>query len=213
MTYSNCGISFKKNGQGIDFDPDKRIIIKLTLTFIVFYLIGLILYYILSISSSETLNSYISNYFSNKINTDLNLNSILPALTLISYSDLKALFLVFLAGFTMFSGIGILCILAFEAVSLGFSSLYLVNAMTYDLLPSVAFSDLIIFLLSNSLIAGILVYFSYKTIFFNDSFRALQGRKKLILRHKNMYRHIFYLLTFGGAIILINSIVTIINFF
>lgn len=190
---------------------EERLLLRYATIFVISFILGLVGYCILKIPLSEKLNDYIVEYFSYSFLSDKDLPFNCSILFAISYSDMKTLVLIFIAGFTMFSSIAIYWLLFSQAVSLGFSSLYLVNAMSEGALGSVSFADLVFFLLFSAAISSIIILFGSKTRIFNDHFRALGNRKKLIIRSGPLYMQIFTLLTLCGAIILINSIRFVIN--
>ncbi len=194
-------------------DTYTGIIIKSAFIYVAFYCIGLLGYYLVNIPFSETLNKYIVSYFSGTFNFNASMSDNILYLVYSSYSDIRTLFLIFIAGFTMFSTLAIYGLLFFHAFSLGFSSLYLVNAMTAGLISEVSFLNLIYFLFANAAISAVLIVFSSKTRVFNDKFRSLGGRKKLIIRSKPLYVHIYTFLYFCGALLLINIIRYIFNVF
>ena len=113
---------------------------------------------------------------------------------------------LFVAGFTMFSSMAIYWLLCTQALSLGFSSLYLVNTMAYGVLDGVSFFDLVLFLLSSAAISSLMILYSAKTRIFNESFRKIIQNKKQIIKHKPLYLQIYLLLTLCGGIISINII-------
>ena len=193
------------------FSLSEILIIRYAAAYILLFTAGLIGYYIVEVPLSEKLNSYVNSYFSYTFNSSIKLTDNFSALFLVSFSDIKTLALIFVGGFTMFSSIAIYSLLGYHALSLGFSSLYLVNAMSAGVLDDISFFDLILFLLSNAAVSSILIIFSSKTRIFNDSFKRLGGRKKLIIRFKPLYVHIFTGISLCGAVIFINIIRFIFN--
>ena len=189
----------------------ERLLIRYAITFISAFVIGLIGYYAVKIPYSDKLNAYITSHFSRTFDFGESISHNTTALTLASYSDMKTLCLVFVAGFTMFSSIAIYWLLFSQAVSLGFSSLYLVNAMSMGQLSRVHFIDLVVFLFSSAAISSLMIVFSSKTRIFNDVFRGLGNRRKLIIRSKPLYRQILTLLTLCGAVIFINAVRFLLN--
>lgn len=190
---------------------EQWLLIRYASVFIISFIIGLIGYCALKVPLSDKLNACIAEYFSCSFNFGKALSSNCETLFSYSYSDMKTLVLIFIAGFTMFSSVAIYWLLFSQAVSLGFSSLYLVNAMSGGTLNSVSFFDLILFLFLSAALSSIMILFGSKTRVFNDHFRSLGNRKKLMIRSKPLYKQIFTLLTLCGAILLINSIRFIIN--
>ena len=197
------------------FSVSEILIIRYAAAYILLFTSGLIGYYIVEVPLSEKLNSYVNSYvnsyFSYTFNSSIKLTDNFSARLLVSFSDIKTLALIFVGGFTMFSSIAIYSLLGYHALSLGFSSLYLVNAMSAGVLDDISFFDLILFLLSNAAVSAILIIFSSKTRIFNDSFKRLGGRKKLIIRFKPLYVHIFTGISLCGAVIFINIIRFIFN--
>ncbi len=194
-------------------DASSMLVLKFGIAYIVFYTLGLVGYYLVNIPFSETLNKYVISYFSHSFNFERSLMDNATLLIYASYSDVRTLLLVFVAGFTMFSSIAIYGLLFYHALSLGFSSLYLVSSMSAGLLEGVSFFNLVFFLFSNAAIAAILLVFSSKTRIFTDKFKALGGRRKLIIRSKPLYFQIFTLLCMCGAVLFINIIRFIFNCF
>ena len=190
---------------------EQLLLIRYASVFVVSFIIGLVGYCGLKVPLSERLNAYIDDYFSCSFNFENTLSFNCEKLFSSSYADMKTMVLIFIAGFTMFSSVAIYWLLFSQAVSLGFSSLYLVNAISGDVLLKVNFFDLLIFLLLSAAISSMMILFGSKTRIFNDHFRSLGNRKKLIIRSKPLYKQIFTLLTLCGAIILINSMRFIIN--
>ena len=188
------------------------LLIRYAIVFLIAFLIGLIGYYAVHIPLSDGLNTYITSHFSRTFNFGSGISQNATALTVASYSDMKTLVLIFVAGFTMFSSIAIYWLLSAQAVSLGFSSLYLVNAMSSGKLTQVHFFDLVIFLLSSAALSALMIVFSSKTRIFNDVFRGLGNRKKLIIRSKPLYKQIFTLITLCGAVIFINTLRFLLNY-
>ena len=196
-----------------DFDLSTNLILKFGIAYILFYTLGLVGYYLVSVPLSETLNKYVTSYFSCSFNMNNALSDNVSLLVFASWTDLRTIFFIFVCGFTLFSSIAIYGLLFYHALSLGFSSLYLVNCMSAGHLPEVSFFNLIFFLFSNAAVASILIVFSSKTRIFTDKFKALGGRRKLIIRSKPLYLHIFTLLCMCGAILFINIVRFILNIF
>ncbi len=194
------------------FNTSERLLIRYAITFVIAFLIGLIGYYAVKIPFSDGLNAYISSHFSRTFDFGQSISYNTTSLVLASYTDMKTLCLLFVAGFTMFSSIAIYWLLSAQAVSLGFSSLYLVNAMSVGQLSQVHFFDLVVFLFSSAALSSLMIVFSSKTRIFNDDFRGLGNRKKLIIRSKPLYRQIFTLITLCGAVIFINAVRFLLNY-
>lgn len=189
------------------------LIFKYALSYLIFYIIGLIGYYVVNLPFSENLNKYITSYYSYTFNVTSGIEANITKLVCVSYADIRTFCLIFVSGFTMFSSIAIYSLLFYHALSLGFSSLYLVNSLSAGLLYNVVFFDLIFFLFSNAAICAILILFSSKTRRFNDVFRGYCGRRKLIIRSKPLYIQIFTLFVVCGAVLFINIIRFLINNF
>ena len=199
--------SFKK----CRIPADRLLLIRYATVFIISFILGLSGYCILKVPLSDKLNACISEYFSGSFDFNKELSYNCEKLFSSSYRDMKTLVLIFIAGFTMFSSLAIYWLLFSQAVSLGFSSLYLVNAMSNGGLEAVSFLDLIFFLLLSASLSSLMILFGSKTRIFNDHFRSLGNKKKLIIKSKPLYKQIFTLLTLCGAILLINSVRFIIN--
>ena len=188
-------------------------IFKYAISYLLFYTIGLIGYYVVNLPFSDTLNKYITSYFSYAFSLNDSIEDNITKLICVSYSDIRTFCLIFVGGFTMFSSIAIYALLFYHALSLGFSSLYLVNSLGAGLLYNVVFFDLVLFLFSNAAICAMLVLFSSKTRRFNDVFRGYCGRRKLIIRSKPLYIQVFTLFVVCGAVLFINIIRFLINIF
>lgn len=193
------------------FTGGEKLIIRYTIVFLMSFLVGLIGYYLFRLPSSDGLIKYADGYFTRsfKLDSSISYNSILVFAT--SFQDIKTMAYVFVAGFTMFSSLAIYWILISEALSLGFSSLFLVNAISQRILLNVGFFDLVFFLITSSAISSLIILYCAKTRLFNEEFRS-QGNVRLkIFKHKPLYIQMFTLLTLCGAIILINILRFIFN--
>lgn len=191
----------------------EKIIIRYAVVYILFFIIGLICFYLVKLPRAEGLIKYINAYFSCTFSFDKSISENTAILFAVSFADIKTMAYIFVAGFTMFSSIAIYWLLSTQALSLGFSSLYLVNSITYGVLDGVSFFDLVLFLLSSAAISSLMILYSAKTRVFNDSFRKILPNKKQIIKHKPLYIHIFLLLTLCGGIISINIIRFLFNIF
>lgn len=189
------------------------LIFRYALVYLLCFTIGLISYYVFDLPFTETLNGYVNSHFTTTFNTSSTLSNNIGLLITVSYADIRTLALIFVAGFTMFSSVAIYSLLGYHALSVGLSSLYLVNSLTAGKLSGVNFLDVITFLISNAAIASVLIIFSSKSRIFNDEFKRLGGRKKLIIRSKPLYHQIFTLFTVCGAILFINIIRFVLNIF
>ncbi len=187
--------------------------IRYTSIFVISFILGLLGYYVLRVPLSEQINSYISTYFSAVFDPSESLTYNCTTLFATSFSDMKTFALIFVSGFTMFSSLAIYWLIFTHAVSLGFSSLYLVNAMSSGGLSEIYFSDLILFLFVSAALSSLMILFASKTRVFNDHFRSLGNSKKLIIRSKPLYLQIYTLLTLCGAVMLINFIRFLTNIF
>lgn len=184
----------------------EKLIIRYAVFYILFFVIGLICFYLVKLPQTDGLIKYINVYFSCTFSFDKGINENTALLLAISFADIKTMVYLFVAGFTMFSSMAIYWLLCTQALSLGFSSLYLVNTMAYGVLDGVSFFDLVLFLLSSAAISSLMILYSAKTRIFNESFRKIIQNKKQIIKHKPLYLQIYLLLTLCGGIISINII-------
>jgi len=212
MTKTNIKEHDQKT-QAFTVAPSDSLIFKYAVAYLLFYTVGLIGYYVVNLPFSDTLNKYIISYFSYKFDFSSGIEENITKLVCVSYTDIRTCALIFVSGFTMFSSIAIYALLFYHALSLGFSSLYLVNSMASHLLPEVSFFDLVFFLFTNAAICAILILFSSKTRRFNDIFRGYAGRRKIIIRSRPLYVQIFTLLVVFGAVLFINITRFLINIF
>ncbi|MEE1357308.1 MAG: hypothetical protein UHG68_07100 [Clostridia bacterium] len=196
-----------------DIPISASLTIRYALFYVIFFTLGLIGYYVVKLPFSDTLNGYITSYFSYSFELDKSISDNIAKLICVSYSDIRTLFLIFVGGFTMFSSAAIYGLLFYHALSLGFSALYLVNSMSAGLLSGVSFINLVFFLFSNAAVCAVIIIFSSKTRIFNDEFKRLGGRKKLIVKSKALYLQIFTLFAVCGAVLFVNIIRFLINSF
>ncbi len=179
------------------------LLLRYTFVFIIAFILGLVVYYLVNSPKSQMLDGYIVSFFSLVFDPGKDIFDNAALVVFASSFELKTLVYIFVAGFTMFSSVAIYWILCTQACSLGFSSIYLVNSMSSGSLSLVGFHDLILFLLTGAAISSVMLVFSAKTRVFNDVFRNLGNRKKLIIRSKPLYIQIFTLISLCGAVILI----------
>ena len=141
----------------------KKYGIDITLTFrymlcyLITFTVGLILYYVIKVPHSRTLDSFIDSYFSQKIAFDKNMSNNILSIIDASLPDIKTMILIFVSGFTLFCSPALYGLLSYHALSLGFSSIYLLSAMSRGDLLNINFFALVFFLLINSITSSIKV--------------------------------------------------------
>lgn len=184
-----------------------RLILLYTFAYTAAFMAGCLLFHMLEIKSSATIDARIFSYFSAGFSDCDDLYDYCGRLLSESRSDITHLILIFTAGFTMFSTIALTGILMFRGASFGFSVSYLAYAIKYE---TASFerpvSSIVLFSVLCATSAAILIHMCVKTAIFTDEFKTLCGRPRLIVRSKAFYMQIFRFFTILGAILILNLI-------
>ncbi len=184
-----------------------RLILLYTFAYTMAFGAGCLLFHMLEVKSSATIDARILSYFSADFSDCDDLFEYCGRLLSESRSDITHLVLIFTAGFTMFSTIALAGILMFRGASFGFSVSYLAYAIKYE---TASFdrpvSAIVLFSVLCATGAAVLIHMSVKTAIFTDEFKTLCGRPRLIVRSSAFYMQIFRFFTILGAILILNLI-------
>ncbi|NLK39990.1 MAG: hypothetical protein GX303_07125 [Clostridiales bacterium] len=201
--------SAKLNSHGYIYS---KLLFRYALIYVIGFGIGLAAYYLFDFPFSDKINAYIYGHFDNLFKNCKNPFDYLRVLIDCSNVDIKHLFFIFTAGFTLFAGIAMLCVILYRGISLGFSVGYLITVLKNGMITfnsiEVAFA---VFLCANAFIASAMIVMCTKSTVFSDEFRRMGGRKRVIFRSRVLYNQIFRLLMILGIILLINLLRCIIN--
>lgn len=201
--------STKLNAKGYIYT---KLLFRYAAVYVVGFVVGLAAYYLFDFPFSEKVNAYIYGHFDNLFRDCRLPIEYLRVLLECSTTDIKHIFFIFTAGFTMFASIAMLCVILYRGISLGFSVGYLITVLQNGMItfnsPEIAFA---IFLIANAFIASAMIVLCTKTALFSDEFRRMGGRKRVIFRSRVLYNQIFRLLMILGLILMINLLRCVIN--
>ena len=200
-----CSVTAQKTNS-IVFSSAEKLIIRYSIIYVLSFIAGLVGYYVFNMPYSDGLIKYINTYFGRTFNFQKNFAENFVVLFAVSFSNIQSMVYIFIAGFTMFSSIAIYYILIGQALSLGFCSLYLTNAISSGILDGVGFFDLVLYLFSSAAISSVILIYAAKTKLFCEKFRSIGCLSYKVIKYKPLYIQIFSLLTLCGGIILINII-------
>ena len=204
----NIDIEFIENIQ--KNNRSGRVHRKFMCVFGAIFTVSLVFGFLISISAqraiSEELRVQMADHFTNVFEGCSAPADYITVIITSSTADLRYVLLIFTAGFTFFCKYATGAMIAIRAFSIGFCSEFLIISLREGIIdldhPVVSFA---IFLLSELLIAALLVYLSVKSTIFGYDFRRLRGRKSLILRSPVIYRYIFLFSTAIGYSISVNA--------
>ena len=184
---------------------------KLLLGYVALYVLsfalGGLVFYLLDAKNSLVLNARIISYFNTEFLVTDSIFDKINLLVDISGTDITYLILLFIAGFTMLTGVIVSLSLVFRGFCFGFSVSYFIFAIkcNYLLLPNNNLS-FIVFSFVGALSTSIMIYFSVKTTCFSYDFRALDGITRKIIKSKALYAQLYRFLIAFGALLILNLI-------
>ena len=179
-----------------------NLIFKNTLIYSLSFAAGMALWYIADFSVSRGVKEAIASRFSGVFSECESVKDFFGILLRCCASDVRQITLAFMAGFTMLAGIALATLLIFRGVALGFSTAYLLCAIRDGSAP-LSELRLCIYLALSALIAAVVICFCSHCAIFSDEFRALGGRRSLILHSPVLWRQLFaFLLTLGFSVFL-----------
>lgn len=179
-----------------------NLIFKNTLIYSLAFAAGMALWYIADFSVGRSVKEAIASRFSGVFSECSSIKDFFEILLRCCSSDVRHITLAFMAGFTMLAGMALACLLIFRGAALGFSTAYLLCAIREGSAP-LSELRLCIYLALSALVAAAVICFCSHCAIFSDEFRALGGRRSLILHSPVLWRQIFaFLLTLGFAVFL-----------
>lgn len=124
-----------------------------------------------------------------------------------SIRDIRDILILFLTGFTYFCGIASSAVIIVRGFASGFSVFLLWYSVSKGalLLPHPVLS-IALYCLSTLITVALLVFSATVSLVFEYEFKNLNNRKRLIVCSPLLYKYMLYYLTAFGAVILINTV-------
>ena len=171
------------------------------------FLFGCFIFHSLELKSGQYVSDILTNDFLKNIGSCDNIFDFTSVILDICKSDISHLFIIFMSGFTMITGLICAAIFIFRGFSFGFSVSYLASAVALgELQGENLYYSVFLFSVICAMNTVILLHFAVKTSSFCDEFKSLCGRPKLIIKSKALYKQLFRFLIAFGAILILNLV-------
>ncbi len=120
--------------------------------------------------------------------------------------DIRAMFIILAAGFTLFCPLALSLLTAWRGFSLGFVAAWLGSVLSAGQTQlNHAAGAFLLFLGANGLVAAAFVHLAAQAVYFSHEYRAICGRPKKILRAPFVWRYLFVYLTMFGFVVLVHG--------
>ena len=121
-------------------------------------------------------------------------------------TDIRAMLIIFAAGFTMFCPPALCILTVWRGFSLGFISAYLCTALSAGsiVLPGGP-AAFLLFLAANGLLAAAFVHLSAQAVCFSHAYREICGRPRRIIRSPLLWQYLFRYLSMFGFVMLVHG--------
>ena len=171
------------------------------------FLFGLLLCSLLDPGALPKLNSRAAAHFASPFQEATSLPDAASAILHSASGDIRAMFLILAAGFTLFCPLALSVLTAWRGFSLGFVAAWLGNVLSAGTLHlRHSAGAFLLFLGANGLVAAAFVHLAAQAVCFSHAYRAICGRPKKILRAPFVWRYLFVYLTMFGFVMLVHSI-------
>lgn len=171
------------------------------------FLFGVVLCSLLDGAALPPLKGWAEAHFAAPFTADTSLPDCASAILDCASGDIRAMFLILTAGFTMFCPLALSLLTAWRGFSLGFVAAWLGGALSSGALQMAhGTAAFLLFLGANGLVAAAFVHLAAQAVYFSHEYRAICGRPKKIIRAPFVWRYLFVYLTMFGFVMLVHSV-------
>ncbi|MBQ8397160.1 MAG: hypothetical protein IJX53_03045 [Clostridia bacterium] len=170
------------------------------------FLFGVVLCSLLDAAALPALDGWAAAHFTSPFAAGDSLPDCAAAILDSASGDIRSMFLILTAGFTLFCPLALSVLTAWRGFSLGFVAAWLGSALSAGTLQmSHGAGAFLLFLGANGLVAAAFVHLAAQAVYFSHEYRAICGRPKKILRSPFVWRYLFVYLTMFGFVMLVHG--------
>ncbi len=185
-----------------------KIFLRYSLIFVLSFIVGILICCsgLLPLPQNSSIADNISNSFKNVFSGCESCKDYFTVIISASAPDIRYLIFTFAAGFTYFCSVATSAFIICRGFTVGFSLCFLMESSKSGSLALVEpYSAVVIFSLTELVLAAVMIWLSTKSLMFGYDFRRLRGRKSLIVRSPIIYLYMLLYLTAFGLILIINT--------